>query len=655
MAASMFDFDLARQRFSHSVKESLLSNAFDGIEASFQDTAGSEGEKKSTFDQSFRDVVRDLVLQEQGSDAYIAVVELAIEGAKQGICTASTPFVLLTDISEVVTLDVCEHIFSFVESKVSTWLLPAFYNAGKNYLLRMCNDLLRRLSQPQRTVFCGRIQLFLARLFPLNEKSGVNLMSQFNLENVTVYNMKDVEGSLKHEDKEESGEFEEGEMGDSMSGTPIDYNLYRKFWSLQEYFRYPVQCYSKEPWKLFHKNADEVLSAFSSLKLDDVSASKKKLEQIKQGGHTYFAKYLTSEKLFDLQLSDSNFRRYVLLQFLILFQYLNATVKFKSVDQVLTDEQALWIKDTSDKVYSLMKETPPHGKEFAKHIEHILSREENWNSWKNNGCQEFIRERQPDTKGTLDRKPRPRKRSIGEEMKSAGPNKKIDLGCPELTVLWNINPDNFGSCKDERRQFIPTMEDFFEESIDQADPEAMVEDEYKLVNNSNYAWRALRLMARKSPHFFQPSNQPCKSIPVYLENMITKLAKEMPVSSRQAPAEEIKTQDENAENDELLKNTDSQSPDESTVVTIDQLDAVANKLGDNWKTLATELNLSNEEITSIQTENPEVKVQAKEALLKWQIKEGNGAVKNVLVNALQESGLTDIVESVFNESESGET
>jgi hypothetical protein len=33
-------------------------------------------------------------------------------------------------------------------------------------------DILRRLSKSQNTVFCGRIQLFLSRLFPLSEKSG---------------------------------------------------------------------------------------------------------------------------------------------------------------------------------------------------------------------------------------------------------------------------------------------------------------------------------------------------------------------------------------------------------------------------------------------------------------------------------------------------
>lgn len=43
----------------------------------------------------------------------------------------------------------------------------------------------------------------------------------------------------------------------------------------------------------------------------------------------FFAKFLTNPKLLALQLSDSNFRRAVLVQFLILFQYLQVTVKFK--------------------------------------------------------------------------------------------------------------------------------------------------------------------------------------------------------------------------------------------------------------------------------------------------------------------------------------
>lgn len=40
----------------------------------------------------------------------------------------------------------------------------------------------------------------------------------------------------------------------------------------------------------------------------------------------YFSAIL---QLMDLQLSDSNFRRHILVQYLILFQYLKGQVKFK--------------------------------------------------------------------------------------------------------------------------------------------------------------------------------------------------------------------------------------------------------------------------------------------------------------------------------------
>lgn len=80
-----------------------------------------------------------------------------------------------------------------------------------------------------------------------------------------------------------------------------------------------------------------VLSAFSSFKLEEQrtcllndTKNDSDMETSSPKETHYFAKYLTNQKLLELQLSDSNFRRYVLLQFLILFQYLNSTVKFKA-------------------------------------------------------------------------------------------------------------------------------------------------------------------------------------------------------------------------------------------------------------------------------------------------------------------------------------
>uniref|UniRef100_A0A672L7Q0 THO complex subunit 1-like n=1 Tax=Sinocyclocheilus grahami TaxID=75366 RepID=A0A672L7Q0_SINGR len=146
--------------------------------------------------------------------------------------------------------------------------------------------------------------------------------------------------------------------------------------------------------------SDETLAVFKSFKLDDMQASKRKLEEMRTaaGDHVYFAKFLTSEKLMDLQLSDSNFRRHILLQYLILFQYLKGQVKFKSSSCVLNDDQSLWIEDTTKLVYQLLRETPPDGDKFALMFEHILNTEENWNSWKNEGCPSFVKERPAKTK-----------------------------------------------------------------------------------------------------------------------------------------------------------------------------------------------------------------------------------------------------------------
>ncbi|XP_022102620.1 THO complex subunit 1-like isoform X2 [Acanthaster planci] len=585
----------------------------------------------------------NLVVKDSDCQHFTSLINLSIEAVHLGICSPATPFLLLTDVFESVPISVCDTVFRFVEERVDTWKSNVLYTSGKNFLLRMCNDLLRRLSKSQNTVFCGRIQLFLARFFPLDEKSGLNLMSQFHLENITSFNTEPLDGPLRSEDKDDTMEVEEGEMASSSS--PIDYLLYRKFWALQDYFRNPTQCYIKDKWRLFQRNARAVLGAFSSLKLDDITASKTQ-DETPTGKQVFFAKYLTSEKLYDLQLNDVSFRRYVLLQFLILFQYLNQHVKFKGAQQVLTDDMSQFIKTTTETVYDLLKETSPGGEEFAKTIQHILSREEHWNTWKNEGCPSYIREK-PDS-AQAQPKPRARKRSLGEELRINAPNKKIDMGSPELTRLWNICPDNLEACRAENRIFIPSLEEYFEEAIEQADPGAMIEPEYKVVNNSNFAWCALRLLARRSPYFFQTitsSQPPVKSVPAYLELMVTKLAKDMP----QPTVEELKTEAVVEENDDLLKGGE-EGLEKSNILLVEEVEAVSARLGENWKTLASELNFTDEEIGSIQTENLEIREQANAMMGAWLGREGEQATRDELIGALLESGLNDIVESVLTDN-----
>ena len=99
-------------------------------------------------------------------------VSFAVELSRREICSPSIPIVLLSDTFDIFTLDQCEKLFAYVENNVNIWKEDMFFSGCKNNLLRMCNDLLRRLSRSQNTVFRGRILLFLAKFFPFSERSG---------------------------------------------------------------------------------------------------------------------------------------------------------------------------------------------------------------------------------------------------------------------------------------------------------------------------------------------------------------------------------------------------------------------------------------------------------------------------------------------------
>lgn len=473
-------------------------------------------------------------------------------------------------------------------------------------------------------------------------------MSQFNLDNVTTYTTQSSE--FKVDVKEEKMEVEEGEM-DELPSIPVDYKLYRRFWSLQDYFRKPSQCYEKIPWKSFQQNSEAVLKCFASSKLDDMKSSRRKLAMPRATDtSTYFAKYLTSEKLLDLQLNDSNFRRYVLVQFLILFQYLNAQVKFKSTSQQLGEEQSQWVRNTQEQVYQLIKETPPDGEVFAKTVEHTLEREEHWNKWKNDGCPSYELEKQA---AEPPKQKRAKRKWVGDDLQATG-GKIIKMGSSELTKLWNLNPNNMDACKAESRVFLPELQDYFSEAIDQADPDAMIEDSYKLVNNQTFQWKSLRLLARRSPHFFSNTNQPAIPLPQYLDIMLKKIAQEIPQANN---AEEMKTGVEEEEEikeaqdeDELKQNGENGKDEEegmTETLTKETLNLLSNKLGAEWKKLATELNFPEDDISYFESETSDEVQRALKMLTIWQENEGDRATAGTLRISLKEVGLNDVIEAVF--------
>ncbi|XP_064117080.1 THO complex subunit 1-like [Macrobrachium nipponense] len=634
---------------------------------------------KHCIEVAVRNYVTKKIIQGEKTNlgAIRAVTLICIELVRNELSLPTLPVQVLGDSFDALTIDLCEELFTFVESNVSIWKEDTFFSPCKTSVLRMCNDLLRRLSRSQNTVFCGRILLFLARFFPFSERSGLNLISEFNLENVTTFtNVEQDPEEMEEETKEKEG-----------GGVSLDYTLYTKFWSLQDFFRNPPQCFQKAPWKMFTVYCGDVLEAFKSFKLDNVQSRSTTAAQISRSLSTepssqensksepqdqYFAKYLTNQKLLDLQFSDANFRRYVLLQILILTQYLTSDIRFKT--ETLTEEQLTWVRKTEELVFSLLAETPPDGMAFVGTVKHILKRELMWSDWKNNGC--------PDIKGPNDEtdknqngkkddwdakaalKKRGKKR-LGEIVKEADSKKKFSMGNAEMSRLWNLHQDNLEACKLPERDFVPALETYFNPAIEQLSGKTDVKEQDRLVNDSNFGWRGLRLLANRSPHFFTHSASPIATLPEYLTTMIKKLAKELPsqLSDDMKAEEEEDKEDEKVileQNDGVKDEEESMEVDggedrpEVRAINEEEQKALAKNLvklgGDKWKALAKKLGFQDDEIEYMETEKGKKGSPEGAAVYMfhlWVENEGEEANKDNLLYTLGGLKMTEIAEGVF--------
>ncbi|XP_055947752.1 THO complex subunit 1-like isoform X2 [Argiope bruennichi] len=541
-------------KFKDSVKKDNLYEFLKASKAIL--STWKESDFKNLIELTIREVLLDFI--KSGADIVLLerVFQFSIDAALQDAAAGNIPVLVIGDMFESSTIIECETYFSFVESRVDIFKKDIFFKVCKNHLLRSCNDLLKRLSRSQNTVFCGRILMFLAHIFPLSERSGLNIISEFNLENTTAYNTND---DMFNDIASEKGDAaEEGEISSqNQSSFVVDKNLYQKFWSLQDYFRSPNTCYNKMQWRQFTNCTSDVLTVFGSFKSDDANSSKWKQAKLPSpnGSCVYFAKYLTSPKLLELELSDSHFRRYVLVQFLILFQYLSLPVKFKLESYVLTEEQQNWVKETSKKIYKLLEETPPNGEAFSRDVQQILQREEYWNAWKNEGC--------PDFKPLSDRaevEKKLTKRPI-EDIHTY-PNKKASA---EVTKIWNTKPNNWEACRSAKRNFVPSLETYFGITPKTEGGQVIQKRD---TTDSKYTWKALRLLCMKSPYIFTANSTPAKSVSEYLDTIIQKVAKEKPqIQQDNMTVETAVAEDETMEdtNEDFFPNSEEDSKDEARI------------------------------------------------------------------------------------------
>ncbi|KAK8970863.1 hypothetical protein KSP40_PGU008019 [Platanthera guangdongensis] len=392
---------------------------------------------------------------EDSNCGYITrLLDIVLYLCEKGHIEGGMIFQLLEDLTEMSTMKDCKEIFGYIERKKDTLGKQELFGRGKLVMLRTCNQLLRRLSKANDVVFCGRILMFLAHFFPLSERSAVNFKGVFNISNETKYGK------------------------DASEGASIDLNFYKIFWSLQEHFRNPAAAtLPPAKWQKFSSNLMIVLDAFEAQPLCDDGGNVNNLEQEEA---SFSIKYLTSSKLMGLELKDPSFRRHILVQCLILFDYLKAPTK--SEKDWPSDTMKEEIKSCEQRVKLLLESIPPKGKEFLQCIEHILEREKNWLWWKWEGCPPF--EKQPAEKkigqdATKKRKPRWR------------------LGNKELSQLWKWAEQNPNALSDPQRVHMPSVSEYWKPLAEDMDPAAGIEEEYHHKNNRVYCWKGLRFSARQ--------------------------------------------------------------------------------------------------------------------------------------------------------------
>eukprot|EP01134_Creolimax_fragrantissima_P005550 CFRG5550T1 len=452
---------------------------------------------------------------------------------------------VVQDCLECSTLEESQELFCFLERNIR------HLKTCKNTLLTVCNGLLRRLSGVLHADFRGRILMYLARFFPLTEKSGANVTGAFNTELAVA----DADADVKEEEsrtstpiptdvidvgmdvdnednaivdkQEESSPFGAGYdvidstgcLGnDKSSQGGTDFNLYRKYSEFQKFCLKPALVYSDGGFDSFMGSVDTLATTFEGDRLELKKTQRKpsndsctppppkELEY--ETSETYNPKFTTSPRLINLQLTDPNFRLMVLKESLIIFHHLLLPKDlFRRAEYKLTDDQRDALKTATIRVYAIIKDTPPTGEYVARCMRRILDNELYWVEWKNQRCppEPF----QPSLALT------PAKNatvmaSIGSKKRKAFvPGETVHAKSVLSSCIVSVNelwahlakdkqelPNHFVGMADEK-----IFENFIAEGVEQCDPRLGLDMEYRLVNDP-WWWRlALRICEKHSVRY----------------------------------------------------------------------------------------------------------------------------------------------------------
>ncbi|CAF3508127.1 unnamed protein product [Fusarium graminearum] len=463
-----------------------------------------------------------------------------------GQCDPALLFWLAEELLDSQTIAGCRKIFDFLESRRER-ITANHFKQKQLIILRTCNELLRRLSRAEDTAFCGRVFIFMFQSFPLGDKSSVNLRGEYHVENITTYEQGTADDDFRmaldgpDEQPKELSESKttpkstDAKKEDKEKPLPTDV-LYPLFWSLQEYFSQPKKLFETTSLSSFKESLAATMNVFQTVHNDSKRSLKRKREtgEEDESFNTFNPKYLTSKDLFDLEISDLSFRRHILVQALIIMDFLLALSKLsrdkltetlpataiinKAVmygDQVLIEEDAKWASDTKRTIADYLRQGPD-GPYFYRMVETVLARDKNWVRWKIEGCQPIKRDPVAppvfvEAKGNVQR------------LATSKRLRAVPMGSVSLDFLREEDAEAaMGRLKAKERYELPEL-DAFKRKIadDDFEIEMPTNDQTKAAAVSGKAsksWRALRIAARTKLAAFDKIEDP-KKIDIVFEEL----------------------------------------------------------------------------------------------------------------------------------------
>ena len=506
-------------------------------------------EKKTIKWQPVEAVVRDISLNLITSidtsqpvfDRIWVMIDVITVLSDHDLCEGALNFWLVEELLDSQTINGCRKVFDYLESRREKMIVKHF-GAKKLVILRCCNELLRRLSRAEDTVFCGRVFIYLFQSFDLGDKSSVNLRGEFHVENVTTFDPspRKSDDAIKPMDIDIEGARTTSSGGVTPASATIDTDnvqrtsrstpaprsvksdtkateeapdldtLYPKFWALQILFSSPTRLFEQSSMAQLREGLSMTLACFKSISTSTSNApapapthgTKRKRSELNgtNGTTAYNPKYLTNRDLFDLEVHDLAFRRHILVQSLIMLDFLLAlspAAKAKSTGltnksvlyaHTLSDDDLKWCLQTRASIATYLQSQGPgnEGKFYYRMVDTVLSRDKNWVRWKGESCPKI-------TKDSV-----PLQTYVASQKHLIGLTEKKPMKRPDDAAMFDflLQSEPMESLKHpSERHRVPSMEDYYKSiQVDDLDMDFATEEEKKEIEErkSGKLWRALR-------------------------------------------------------------------------------------------------------------------------------------------------------------------